>query len=126
MCDLFGLSCNEEDRATKSLPKFAHQFGTEEAGNNNGWGIAYFDKTKSNKGIVERASDGSEFEAAKSKEFFEVVDEALSTNIIAHVRNASPGTGVCTECLIHNLKEFFAFRSLKLASIRSSFYNTFV
>ena len=95
MCDLFGLSCNEEDRATKSLPKFANQFGTYSSGNNDGWGIAYFNKTKSNKCIVERASDGSEFEAAKSKEFFEVVDEALSTNIIAHVRNASPGTGVC-------------------------------
>ena len=95
MCDLFGLSCNEEDRATKSLPKFANQFGTYSSGNNDGWGIAYFNKTKSNKGIVERASDGSEFAAAKSKKFFEVVDEALSTNIIAHVRNASPGTGVC-------------------------------
>ena len=95
MCVLFGLSCNEEDRATKSLPKFANQFGTYSSGNNDGWGIAYFNKTKSNKGIVERASDGSEFEAAKSKKFFEVVDEALSTNIIAHVRNASPGTGVC-------------------------------
>ena len=99
MCDLFGLSCNEEDRATKSLPKFANEFAnpnsTYGSPNLDGWGIAYFNKTKSNKGIVQRASDGSGYVAAESTEFFKVVDEALSTNIIAHLRNASPGTGVC-------------------------------
>ena len=87
MCDLFGLSCNEEDRATKSLPKFANQFGTYSSGNNDGWGIAYFDKTKSNKGIVERASDGSEFAAAENEDseaLFEIGAELYQICVACH------------------------------------------
>ena len=99
---MFGLSCNEEDRATKSLPKFANEFAnpnsTYEHPNLDGWGIAYFDN---NVAFVEKASERntrkgeSSFAAAENKKFFDAVDEARSTNIIAHVRNASPGTGVC-------------------------------
>ena len=97
MCDLFGLSCNEEDRATKSLPKFANQFGTYDT-NCDGWGVAYFDN---NVAFVEKASERntqkgeSSFAAAENKKFFDAVDEARSTNIIAHVRTASGATDVC-------------------------------
>ena len=97
MCDLFGLSCNEEDRATKSLPKFANQFGTYDK-NCDGWGVAYFDN---NVAFVEKASERntqkgeSSFAAAENKKFFDAVDEARSTNIIAHVRTASGATDVC-------------------------------
>ena len=101
MCDLFGLSCNEEDRATKSLPKFANEFAnpnsTYERPNLDGWGIAYFDN---NVAFVEKASEHntqkgeSSFAAAENKKFFDAVDEARSTNIIAHVRRTS-GASVC-------------------------------
>ena len=101
MCDLFGLSCNEEDRATKSLPKFANEFAnpnsTYEHPNLDGWGIAYFDN---NVAFVEKASEyntrkgESSFAAAENKKFFDAVDEARSTNIIAHVRRTS-GASVC-------------------------------
>ena len=101
MCDLFGLSCNEEDRATKSLPKFANEFAnpnsTYEHPNLDGWGIAYFDN---NVAFVEKASEHntqkgeSSFAAAENKKFFDAVDEARSTNIIAHVRRTS-GASVC-------------------------------
>jgi glutamine amidotransferase len=91
MCDLFGLSCNEEDRATKSLPIFQKKFGTHET-NPHGWGIAYFDN---NGVIVKKASDGSEFAAAENKEFRKTVDKARSKNIIAHLRHKSGETDVC-------------------------------
>ena len=98
---MFGLSCNEEDRATKSLPKFANEFAnpnsTYEHPNLDGWGIAYFDN---NVAFVEKASElntrkgESSFAAAENKKFFDAVDEARSTNIIAHVRRTS-GASVC-------------------------------
>jgi len=91
MCDLFGLSCNEEDRATKSLPIFQKKFGTHET-NHHGWGIAYFDN---NGLVIEKASDGSEFAAAGNEEFRKTVDKARSKNIIAHLRTASGETDVC-------------------------------
>ena len=53
MCDLFGLSCNEEDRATKSLPRFAELFSRQ---NPQGWGIAYYDD---NKAVVVRPQAGN-------------------------------------------------------------------
>jgi len=40
MCDLLGISCNENDRASRSLPQFAKEFSDD---NPDGWGIAYFE-----------------------------------------------------------------------------------
>ena len=40
MCDLLGISCNEMERASRSLPEFALRYSEK---NRHGWGIAYFD-----------------------------------------------------------------------------------
>jgi len=85
MCDLFGLSCNEEDRATWSLPKFAELFSRQ---NPQGWGIAYYNN---NKAVVVRPQDGEPYIAADSPLFDNTIKKARSTNIISHVRHATHG-----------------------------------
>ena len=67
MCDLFGLSCNEEDRATMSLPRFAELFSRQ---NPQGWGIAYYDD---NKAVVVRPQDGEPYIAADSPLFSDTI-----------------------------------------------------
>ena len=39
MCDLFAMSCNSEDRATRSLPRFA-RYATR---NPHGWGLGWYE-----------------------------------------------------------------------------------
>jgi glutamine amidotransferase len=87
MCDLFGMSCNEQDRATRSLPAFA-RFAT---GNPHGWGIGWYEH-----GIarVERAPG----RADRSPLFLESIEDARSTNLIAHVRYATHGEHITCNC----------------------------
>ena len=88
MCDLFGLSCNGKDRATRSLPLFGKYANV----NRHGWGIAYYEN---NRAIVKRKAES----ALKSSEFYKAIDEAKSNDIIAHIRWATAGTdGSITKC----------------------------
>jgi glutamine amidotransferase len=83
MCELFGLSCNEKDRAVRSLPVFV------EKGDwcRDGWGIGYF---KGSKAVVERSGEDISREDVKEK-FYKMMREAKSKTIIAHVRAATSG-----------------------------------
>ena len=89
MCDLFGLSCNEEDRATWSLPKFAELFSRQ---NPQGWGIVYYD---GNNAKLVRPTVGEPLIAADSPLFANTIKKARSTNIISHVRHATGDTCLC-------------------------------
>tara|TARA_B100000945_G_C20424842_1_gene619894 strand:- start:3553 stop:4263 length:711 start_codon:yes stop_codon:yes gene_type:complete len=91
MCDLFGLSCNKEDRATRSLPIFSEYGGS----NPHGWGIGWFEK---NKAIVHRAPRRADLD----EHFFETIDKASSKNLISHVRWATHGEKC--ECNCHPFK----------------------
>ena len=88
MCDLFGLSCNESDRATRSLPLFSEYARS----NRDGWGIGWFE---GNTAIVHRAACRADLDDA----FYESVDNARSHNIIAHIRYATQGEN--RECNCH-------------------------
>lgn len=88
MCDLFGLSCNEIDRATHSLPIFS-EFAR---GNRDGWGVGWFE---GNTAIVHRAACRADLD----EKFFDSVDRARSHNIIAHIRYATQGDN--WECNCH-------------------------
>lgn len=94
MCDLFGLSCNEKDRATRSLPVFANYSKI----NDDGWGIAYY---KDNKPIIRRKPE----KAKMSQQFFKMIEEAKSNIIIAHIRLATQGD-ICKENC-HPFKQYF-------------------
>jgi len=94
MCDLFGMSCNHEDRATSSLERFATR--SRDNSNNDGWGIAFFDEGHA---IVERASDDEvEIPAVENEKFFDVVRKAKSKNIIAHTRHSTCGSHCELDC----------------------------
>jgi hypothetical protein len=67
MCDLFGMSCNSPDRATKSLPLFA-EYSKEMY---DGWGIAYYEGSEAK--VIK-----NEDKAKKSDEFFPTVRRARS------------------------------------------------
>ena len=88
MCDLFGMSCNEQDRATRSLPALA-RFA---AANPHGWGIGWYEH-----GIarVERAPVQGDLDPL----FWDSIEEAQSEIILGHVRWAT-GTSLC-ECNCH-------------------------
>lgn len=81
MCDLFGMSCNAEDRAWESLTVLANEHSGK---NPDGWGIAYFNHGKA---IVKKAPE----KAKTSQTFFSVIEKAKSSVIIAHVRYATTG-----------------------------------
>ena len=85
MCELFGLSCNEKDRATITLPKFS----VRGAWCPHGWGIANYDGTRA---IVEREPRP----ASRSPNFLAAVQSAKRNIIIAHVRFKIRG-GQCIE-----------------------------
>ena len=93
MCDLLGISCNENDRASRSLPQFAKEFSDD---NPDGWGIAYFDGAKA---VIKRSQGKDDLKAKKSKLFRETWKKVRSKNFIAHVRLAS--RGICTELNCH-------------------------
>jgi glutamine amidotransferase len=83
MCDLFGMSCNSPDRATKSLPLFA-EYSKEMY---DGWGIAYYEGSEAK--VIK-----NEDKAKKSDEFFPTVRRARSNVIISHLRKTT-GSAVC-------------------------------
>ena len=80
MCDLFAMSCNDEDRATQSLPRFA-RYAT---GNPHGWGMGWYENGQAR---IEREPCRADF----SERFYNSIEEARSTNMIAHVRYATHG-----------------------------------
>ena len=65
MCDLFAMSCNDEDRATRSLPIFSEYASR----NPDGWGIGWFE---GNNAVVHRAACRADWDDA----FFDSIDEA--------------------------------------------------
>lgn len=94
MCDLFGLSCNEKDRATKSLPIFSKYSNS----NPDGWGIAYYDEGKV---IINKKPE----KAKISNEFYKTIENAKSNIIISHLRNATQGEICKRNC--HPFKQKF-------------------
>jgi len=95
MCELFGLCCNEKDRASRSLPIFGKKYSDA---NREGWGIAYYEN--------HRAVLKKEPKKAKiSKSFFETIEKAKSNIIIAHLRN--PTRGAVCEKNCHPFKQSF-------------------
>lgn len=88
MCDLFAMSCNDEDRATRSLPIFSEYAGS----NPDGWGVGWF---KGNKAEVRRAPCRADLD----ERFYDSIDEARSRNLIAHIRYATQGE--LDECNCH-------------------------
>lgn len=80
MCELFGLSCTEKERATISLPVF----GDYSDINKDGWGVGYYE---GNRAIIRKKPE----RARLSSEFQEVIREAKSNIIIAHLRLRTNG-----------------------------------
>lgn len=102
MCDLFGMSCNESDRATRSLPRFS-QFSS---GNPDGWGIGWFE---GNRAFVERAPERADLDV-----FFEDSTQvARSHTIIAHLRHSTRGEPA--QCNCHPFKHHHRGRDWLLA-----------
>jgi len=75
MCDIFGMSCNDADRATRSLPRFAEYAHR----NADGWGIGWYENGAAH---VERAPTQGD----RDPRFFEAMEEARSEVLIAHLR----------------------------------------
>jgi len=88
MCDIIGLSCNEEDRLTRSLPLFGELFSR---GHPDGWGIAYFDGSRAR---VKRAPGV----AVENSLFFDTIKKARSKNIISHLRSGTGGNRCEVNC----------------------------
>lgn len=88
MCDLFAMSCNDEDRATRSLPNFARYA----ASNADGWGIGWFEQGRAR---VARAPVPGD----SDPEYWSTIKKARSEILIAHLRS-STGGGIC-ECNCH-------------------------
>lgn len=87
MCDLFAMSCNAEDRATSSLPRFA-RYATR---NPHGWGLGWYENGQAR---IEREPCRADF----SEHFYDSIEEARSTNMIAHVRYATHGVHTTCNC----------------------------
>lgn len=81
MCELFGISCNAEDGAGKSLSFLAKNYSSK---SKDGWGIAYY---KDGKAIIKKAAEKAE----TSPTFRSVIKEAKSSILIAHLRFATQG-----------------------------------
>jgi len=102
MCDLFGMSCNASDRATRSLPLF-REYGRF---NRDGWGIGWFD---GNAATVERFPN----RADQNDRFAELIEEVRSHNVLAHVRWATHGYKC--ECNCHPFKHHYRGRDWLMA-----------
>ncbi len=81
MCELFGLSYNEKDRAIKSLPVFIEKGDWCQ----DGWGIGYSDDSKA----IGESSAEDISKKPVPKKFHKIVEKANSQTIIAHVRAAT-------------------------------------
>ncbi len=88
MCDLFGMNCNEPDRASKSLPILAEKYSSS---NPDGWGIAYYDGVRA---IVERAPGRAKDNPAYSR----TAQTARSPIVIAHLRYKTKGEPCTKNC----------------------------
>ena len=97
MCELFTMSCNAKDRATRSLPAFRSYSDSAP----HGWGIAYF---SGNTAIVKREARP----AAGSRAFPGVVEDAQSNVIIAHLRYRTQGRQCGRNC--HPFRQLFMDR----------------
>ena len=103
MCDLLGISCNEKERASRSLPLFANLYSDD---NPHGWGIAYFDGAR----VVVKRDTGK---ARKSNKFEEIWNKVSSRNFVAHVRRKSQGEENVLNC--HPFKNKLMGRELMFA-----------
>jgi len=81
------MSCNDEDRATRSLPIFSKYAKR----NSDGWGVGWFE---GNNAIVRRAPCRADWDEA----FYDSIDEARSHNLIAHIRYATHGEANDCNC----------------------------
>ena len=103
MCELFSLSCNQEDRATRTLPVFSELFSAD---NPDGWGIGWFEgNTARVKSAPGRADADSLFQ--------EAMEKARSNTIIAHVRRSTGGDPCERNC--HPFKHIYHDRGWLLA-----------
>jgi glutamine amidotransferase len=102
MCDLFAMSCNDEDRATRSLPIFSEYAGS----NPDGWGVGWFE---GNKAEVRRAPCRADWD----EKFYDSIDEARSHNLIAHIRFATQGEP--NECNCHPFTRHYNGRDWMMA-----------
>ena len=103
MCDLLGISCNEMERASRSLPEFALRYSEK---NRHGWGIAYFDGAHA---VIKRDTG----KAHGNKKFEETWKKVRSKNFVAHLRLKSQGEVHVLSC--HPFKEELMGRNLIFA-----------
>lgn len=85
MCELFGMCCQEPDRALYSLSSFRELSDD----NPDGWGLAFY---KNGKAVIEKEA----VKAKSSEKFQTILQSAASKIFIAHIRWATRGE-VCTE-----------------------------
>ena len=109
MCDLFGLSCNYEDRANASLDLFAKQTTDpkrrDRGPSTHGWGIVWWnDRHRIQE--VKTEDDLVKKPAKDNEEFYNAIEHAKSTNIIAHTRRASMGEKCGLNCHPFTTKYF--------------------
>lgn len=86
MCELFGMSCAQPDRATRALPPFAEGYSER---NPHGWGIAYYEGNEAK--VIKRPGV-----ASNDPGFQKAVEVARSKVILTHLRLTSKGV-VCEE-----------------------------
>lgn len=82
MCELFGLSCNAEDRAIRSLSILAREYSPA---NPDGWGLAWY---RDGRAILHKAPE----RALDSPAFAALIAKATSSIFIAHMRLATKGS----------------------------------
>ena len=109
MCDLFGLSCNHEDRANVSLDRFVRQTTDPErqdrGPSTHGWGVVWWnDRHRLQE--VKAEDDQVEKPAKDNEKFYQAIECAKSTNIIVHTRRASKGEKCGLNCHPFTTKYF--------------------
>jgi len=95
MCELFGMSCSEPDRATKSLPVFADRGDWCK----DGWGVGYYQGSEA---VVVKSSDSIKTGQGTHPQFIEQVQRARGHVVLAHVRYKTSGKR--DECNSHPFK----------------------
>lgn len=101
MCELFGLSCSSEERATRSLAVF----GGHSEDNPDGWGIGYYKGTRAR---IHKQPERADL----SEGFWKAVERARSRIIIAHLRKKSSGEVCQKNChpfRLHRLQRDWLF-----------------
>ena len=90
MCELFGMSCNSQDRAINILEKFKNYSYAAR----DGWGVGYYDDD----GNAKWATSDVEYDAKYDDKFRETIKNAKSNIIIAHLRKATNGKKCKKNC----------------------------